>query len=328
MFSILCETFHNDIIKEFEATLCLLIPEYKHIIAGVAYKLLITSKEEKTKHEALRDITNTNTQEVLYTGVQAHGKQIETDLCLNVYKATPQELASVKYTNKTDLPSRFNRINKANISVKSTGHRNTVCMGDMLRLFDCVSNGEEQHLLVVHYEQTENIKQVKHIVEVNITDKKELLFGDLSREDIEELNRAVKVVKHKSRPTKDQHATMYHILSEKKQKAGAIIPNIKCDSTQSRLQCSFNRFRDFIDENPTLIIEQSNTNIFHGSTISMRYESPPRKFKKGTTTSSVTTTSSSVTTSSSSSVTTSSTATSFSIATSSTATSKNRENLN
>lgn len=315
MFSNLCDTLHDDIIKEFETTLCLLIPEYKHIIADVANKLLITPKKAfKEEPEALKDITNT--QEVLCMGVQAHGKQIETDLCLNVYKATPQELASVKYTSKTDLPSRFNRINKANISVKSTGHRNTVCMGDMLRLFDCVSNGEQQHLLVVHYEQTDNIKEVKHIVEVNITGKKELLFGDLSREDIEELNRAVKVVKHKSRPTKDQHATMYRILSEKKQKAGAIIPNIKCDSTQSRLQCSFNRFRNFIDENPSLIIEQSNTNIFHGSTISMRYESPPRKFKKGS--SSTATSSLSASTSSSST----------STATSSTATSKNRENLN
>lgn len=326
MITTLTETLYDDFIKEFETTLCLSIPEYKHVISDVANKLLIApQKAFKEDSDALRDITNT--QEVSCTGVQAHGKQIETDLCLNVYKATQQELASVKYTSKTDLPSQFNRINKANISIKSTGSRNTVCMGDMLRLFDCVSNGEQQHLLVVHYEQTDNIKQVKHIVEVNITGKKELLFGDLSREDIEELNRAVKVVKHKSKPTKEQHALMYGVLAEKKLKAGAIIPNIKCDSTQSRLQCSFNKFRSFIDENPSLIVEQNNNNIFHGSIISMRYQSPPRKFQKKTSTSSSTSTSTSSTSTSSTSTSSTSTSTS-STATSSTATSKSTDGIN
>ena len=328
MYTALCETLHDNIIKEYESTLCLLIPDYKHIIANVADQLLLTPRKPK-EHEVLRDITNT--QEVHRTGVQAHGKQIETDLCHNVYKVTTQELASIKYTNKTDLPSQFNRINKANISIKTTGNRNTVCMGDMIRLFDCVSNGEKQHLLVVHYEQTDNVKEFKHIIEVNITDKRELLFGDLSREDIEELNRSVKVVKHKSRPTKEQHALMYDVLEAKKKKTGAIIPNIKCDSTQSRLQCSFHRFRAFIDESPSLIIEQSNTNIFHSCKIPMRYQSPPRKFKKSSTaTTSASSDTSSTATTSASSDTSSTATTSASSDTSSTAMSKRTpmQNLN
>jgi len=155
-------------------------------------------------------------------------------------------------------------------------------MGDMLRVFDSVSSGKQQHLLVMYYKQSGNIKEIKNVIELDITGKRELLFGDLTREDIEELDGSVKVVPHKQHPTKEQHQYMYGIRDEKKKKTGSIIPNIKCDGTQSRLQCSFNKFKNFIDNNPSLVVEQSINNIFHNIEIETRYYSPPRKFlKKG-----------------------------------------------
>jgi 4-hydroxybenzoate polyprenyltransferase len=60
---------------------------------------------------------------------------------------------------------------------------------------------------------------------------------------------------------------------------GAIYFNIKCNSTQSRLQCSFNRFQEFIEKNPEKIVAKSNTNEFRGGSISPSIISSRRNFK-------------------------------------------------
>ena len=106
-----------------------------------------------------------------------------------------------------------------------------------------------------------------------------MLFGTLSRCQIKQLDNIVKSIPQKRKPTKEEHLKMYLLRDEIQKYSGAIYFNIKCNSTQSRLQCSFNRFQDFIKNNSSRLISKSNTNEFRGGLISSEIVSSERVFK-------------------------------------------------
>lgn len=214
--------------------------------------------------------------------VQKHGFILEKEIIRNVFRVSDNELESINYTSKMDLPSALNKLDGCDVSIKTTGSPKTVCMGDCLRIYDSVSSNKPLHLIVVTFIQDDvkKIKKVIEIIQVNITGLKYILFGDLTREEIEELDKAVKRVPHNRKPTAEEYATMYSIQKNLKKKTGEIYLNIKCDSKQSRLQCSFNSFREFIKRNPDKIVARSNTNEFRGGVISLELESGRRTFKK------------------------------------------------
>jgi hypothetical protein len=168
------------------------------------------------------------------------------------------------------------------ISVKTTKSANTVCMADCLRLFDAINISTNPiHLVVIIYNQnTQNTKTISSIIEVDVTNSRELLFGSLNREQLLELDMLVKRVPQKQKPTDEEHKQMYIMRNQLQELSGSIYLNIKCNSQQSRLQCSFNHFQQFITNNPTRIIARSNNNEFHGGTISSSIISTPRKFNK------------------------------------------------
>lgn len=244
------------------------------------------------KGEKCRCIMNHKQSQILQksknanrTEVQSHGFTWEQELLTNVYGSSIKELKEIKYTSKMDLPAKFNRLDNCDVSVKATGTRNTVCMADCLRIFDAVNSGTPFHMVVVHYvhDDTTNTKKLEEIVEVDLTNSRELLFGSLTREQIEQLNNEVKSVPQKRKPTEEEHKKMYATHKETQSLSGAIYLNIKCNSTQSRLQCSFNKFQDFIAKNPSRVIAKSNTNEFRGGKISPEIASSRRVFKKKTT---------------------------------------------
>jgi hypothetical protein len=214
--------------------------------------------------------------------VQAHGFTWEKQI-LAIYGATPEEMKSIKYTSKMDLPAQLNRINQCDLSIKTTGTPNSVCMADCLRVYDEVEKGF--NLVVVQYKQIGLIKQVAHIVEIDLSGSRQILFGDISRNEIEELDSAVKSVPSNRKPTSEEYKHMYAIRDELQKRSGAIRFDIKCNSTQSRLQCSFNKFQSFLTNNPTKIIAKSDTsqsNKFYNGSITHQIQSSPRKFKPKT----------------------------------------------
>ena len=214
--------------------------------------------------------------------VQAHGFSWEKEIICNVYCATNEELKEIKYNSKMDLPANLNRIDKCDVSVKTSCSQNAVCMADCLRVFDAVSNGKPIHMVVVHYIQddTNNTKKITTITEVDLTDSHDLLFGTLTRSQIEELDKVVKSVPQKRKPTEEEYNKMYSLRDSLQKLSGAIHLDIKCNSTQSRLQCSFNRFQQFVEKNPAKLVAKSNTNEFRGGTISSQITSSRRVFKK------------------------------------------------
>jgi len=212
--------------------------------------------------------------------VQAHGFSWEKELLINVYCLTEQETRNIKYNSKIDLPCEFNRLDKCDVSIKTTCNPNTVCMADCLRLFDTVNSIKPIHLTVVQYNQKSvNIKRISSIIEVDLTNSCNLLFGTLLRSQIKQLDDIVKSIPQKRKPTREEHLKMYSLRDELQKYSGAIYFNIKCNSTQSRLQCSFNRFQDFIKNNSLRVISKSDTNEFRGGIISSEIKSCQRVFK-------------------------------------------------
>ena len=215
--------------------------------------------------------------------VQKHGFSWEKDLIHNVYGATEEELKAIHYTDKMDLPSHLNKKEAVDVSLKTTCSANTICMADCLRVYDSVSSGKPLHMTSILYKQNDEIKSLVSVTEVDLTGSVALLFGSLTRSDIESLDRIVKQVPQKRSPTNEEHERMFALQKELQAKSGAIYLNIKCNSQQSRLQCSFNSFQKFLKDYPERVVAHSTTDEFRGGKILTEIKSPRRSFRKSNT---------------------------------------------
>jgi len=246
----------------------------------------VPTEEKEAPQERCVDVTFSPTERGVGTlaspqsvPTQAHGFSLEKDIMRTIYRMTEEELQSIPYTSKVDIPAELNRLDHCDVSIKTSCSLHTVCMADCLRFYDSVRSGNPIHMIVVHYHQLGDIKKIVTITEVDLTDSCEALFGSLTRADIETLDRAVKAVPQKKKPTEEEHKTMYDIRDSLQKQSGAIHLNIKCNSTQSRLQCSFNRFQQFLESHPTRIVAKSNTHEFRGGALSPQIVSSRRVFK-------------------------------------------------
>jgi hypothetical protein len=133
------------------------------------------------------------------------------------------------------------------------------------------------HMIVIIYEQIYIGKQIKEIIEINLTESHELLFGDLSLSELSELDSLIKKVPQKRSPTNEEHEAMYALRDTLQQKCYLQL-NIKCNSQQSRLQCSFNKFQDFIKKCPDRILYHSFNNTYHDVNLTEVLNIKPRTF--------------------------------------------------
>jgi hypothetical protein len=181
-----------------------------------------------------------------------------------------------------DLPAKYNHLDNCDLSIKTTCSKNAVCMADCRRIYDAVESGTPFHMTLIHYTQddTTNTKKIATITEIDLTDSRELLFGNITRSQIEALDKEVKSVPQKRKPTDEEYRKIYAMRDSIQALSGAIHLDIKCNSTQSRLQCSFNRFQDFVEKHPERVVAKSETNEFRGGIISSCISSSRRIFRK------------------------------------------------
>ncbi len=212
--------------------------------------------------------------------VQLHGLIWQDELMLHTYRATREETDTIPYTSDIDLPAEYNRLDQCDLSIKTTGS-NTVCMADCLRQFDLVSSGKPIHMVVIHYKQKGNTKNILSITEIDLTNSAQLLFGSLTRMQIECLVSLVKKVPSNRKPTKTEHGHMYELKDALQQLSGAMCLNIKCNSTQSRLQCSLRCFQQFVEDHPERVIAKG-THQFRGGSITPQLVSSRRVLKPKT----------------------------------------------
>ena len=151
------------------------------------------------------------------------------------------------YTAVHDVDRCRNRFDpNENVSIKTTGS-DTLCMGDALRVFT-YEPGVAHTCIAVRYEQDADRKNLKNVYELDLM-QRELLWGSVTKEDVEELDRLVRSMPNGQRVPEIDRA----IKQKKKElnaKSGAIKFNPKIDSkTQRRLQCSIPKFHTY----PSLI---------------------------------------------------------------------------
>lgn len=214
--------------------------------------------------------------------VQKHGLKWEDNIRRNVFQMTQDEIESISYTHNYDVPSKYNKLEPVNISIKTSGTKTQVCMANCLTLFNTVSTRDPFHLLVIFYNQDDELQEkcLEEIVEIDLTHSQKLLFGELTKDEIESLDKLVKSVPQKESPTKEQHDNLYEMRNSLQKKSGAIHLDIKCNSQQSRLQCSFNKFQKFLENNSHLVIHKSQNGMFRGGKVIEKIDSKRRCFNK------------------------------------------------
>ena len=219
--------------------------------------------------------------------VQRHGFTWQNEILEHIFKIPKEDLGKMNYTAEKDLPRSANKLGDFHVSIKVTGSANKVDMADCLRVFDSVHSNEPLHMIVVVYKQLGAVKKIVDIVEVDLTSASAELFGELTRAQIEELDRAVKAVPKGRALSAEERAHLDVLQKGLQAHSGAIQLNRKIDSkVQRRLQCSFNKFQQFLKDYPARIVERSGGGsgssraTLRGGAIREDVESGPRVFNK------------------------------------------------
>ncbi len=172
---------------------------------------------------------------------QQHGFLWESEIKTKVFGLTGQD----PYTAVHDVDRGRNSLNpNENVSIKTTGNT-TLCMGDALRVFEYEA-GVEHTCIALQYVQRDQQKVLTNVYELDLT-KREILWGSVTKQDVEELDRLVR-----SMPPNRRDPEIDRAIAQKKKelnaKSGAMRFNPKIDSkTQRRLQCSIPKFATYLD---------------------------------------------------------------------------------
>ena len=170
---------------------------------------------------------------------QQHGFLWESEIKTKAFGLTGPD----PYTAVHDVDRSRNTLNpNENVSIKTTGS-DTLCMGDALRVF-AYETGVEHTCIAVRYDQRDVEKHLKQVYELDLM-QRELLWGRVTKEDIESLDTLVR-----SMPAGGRVADIDRAIKEKKKelnsKSGAVRFNPKIDSkNQRRLQCSIPKFPSY-----------------------------------------------------------------------------------
>ncbi len=204
---------------------------------------------------------------------QAHGFILQDLLFTEIYGATKEELRAIPYTAKLDLPGELNRLDPGiAISCKVTCNANRVDMADCLRIYDEIAGEcDSYHVLVAMYAQDDitKTKRITELVEIDLLGATEALFGTATRTDIAELDAAIKAVPRGRAPTPTEKAAIYALRDSLHAKIGALQLAPKMDSkSQRRLQCSFNRFQEFLSTHSHRVIARGPPSAFRGRPLS------------------------------------------------------------
>lgn len=185
---------------------------------------------------------------------QLHGNLFEDDIKQKVFGNPPR----ASYTAPHDVDRCHNPLNSnENISVKSTGS-STVCMASALRVYG-YEEGVEHTAIVVQYKQQDDKKILTHVYELDLM-QRELLYGRVTQQDIEELDALVRSMPLFQRVPEIDRA----ITAKKKElnaKSGIMRFNPKIDSEkQRRLQCSIPKFASY----PSLVKSVTTEPVVRG----------------------------------------------------------------
>jgi hypothetical protein len=151
----------------------------------------------------------------------------------------------------------MNKIGNYNLSIKTTGTAGKVDTGNVQRIFEASGSDTPYHMIVVIYRQDDDVKRLVEVLELNLTQSRELLFGTATLEEITELEKLIVSVPKGRSPTPEERRVIYQARDAIT--TGILNFNPKMDSKgQRRLQGSMRYPEDRI------ITRSSTGNILGG----------------------------------------------------------------
>lgn len=196
-----------------------------------------------------------------FTQSQSHGLFWDSEIRQKVFGLPECKNDTQKY----DVSCSKNKFNpQENISIKTSGNSNIDC-GDIMRFYD---RDDETNItiILVRYEQINNKKRIKEIIEINYSDEmRNILFGSVTT-DI--LNEYVQLIKNIPNGTVTEAIKKnYKEQKNKIQETYNMKINIspKVDSKkQRRVQCSITKIDKLLEEYPQFIISRTTEPIIRG----------------------------------------------------------------
>jgi hypothetical protein len=207
---------------------------------------------------------------------QNHGFKFEAMIREKVFDLQPNS----NDTNIHDIPCQDNKFNpNENISIKTTGS-NSICCGDILRFYN-YDFRQVNTIIVISYKQIEDYKIIQNIYEIDYNkDCHNILFGNISKEDIEKYVKGVKSIPLNVKGSEAKN--IYDYLNEKKKLSNNNLLQInpKVDSKQSRVQCSIPKFKTTLEKFIRYMSPSEYPNIIRNKVIELSIQSYKRKRNK------------------------------------------------
>lgn len=169
------------------------------------------------------------------TQSQSHGYTIEQQIVENIFN---NEFVN-NDTKPHDIEKNDNKYdNRENISIKCSVS-DTIYCGDCRRIIN-YDFGENNTIMMVFLKQVGDNKIIKEIIEIDYNKKLyDLFLGQAKKCEIEEYILEVKKIATNVKGLEAKKQFDY-IKEKKKIKTGLLNINPKVDSSQTRVQCSFN----------------------------------------------------------------------------------------
>jgi len=195
----------------------------------------------------------------------------------NLVRTVVHKIPAVKNSREIhDISKEENALDSTETqSIKTRNIKgNYIDCGDVLRLFDY--NYKEKHTMILFcYKQEESSKRViNRILELNMNEEfKNVLFGSVTREQIEELDKYIKGIPKNGR-TKEHSDTYKKMAKQLKEKSNGWIsyaPRVDSKS-QRRLQCSIRDLNNFLEKNKSLVLSDTTECILRGISFSKEHE--------------------------------------------------------
>lgn len=201
----------------------------------------------------------------LPTGVQAHGKQWENQIIpLIVAPHNLAEAFSQSYTAEHDIPGHLNQYSLGtHISIKVTG-RNQVDFGDAMRVIDILGKDEERvEVIVAMYKQQGTQKVPEKVIRFDFSKAKNVLFG---KPMTPELQAKISTLSDRLKHGEEYKELAKELQTEMKENKSYMVLAPKVGNKEKkragRLQISLSGFTKFIEDNPELVLENKDCEVY------------------------------------------------------------------
>ena len=223
--------------------------------------------------------------QALPSGVQAHGKQWENQIIPMI--VAPHNLAeafSKSYTAAHDIPGHLNQYSPdTHISIKVTG-RNQVDFGDAMRVIDVLGKVDERvEVIVVMYKQQGTQKIPEKVIRFDFSKAKDVLFGQGSEKMTTELHAKISMLSDRLKHGEEYKELAKELQKEMKDNKSYMVLAPKVGNKEKkrtgRLQISLSGFNKFIENNPKLVLENKDCEVYGQQCLTV-LESQRRVFEK------------------------------------------------